>query len=143
MAKTKYDLPKLTKFQYKFCKDLVDHMTTGLSYASFAGVVGVNRDTLYQWEKRYPEWKLAKEIGWEKSRLYWDKRVLRMDGSAHMLEYNTQNRFPDQWGAKAQDPIAKDKTVIFAYPEIKKPPTPKTDKKPKPIKEVADVKPQD
>ena len=52
---------------------LIEHLNRGLSYESFAGVVGVNRDTLYEWEKRYPTWKEAKALGKMKSLLFWER----------------------------------------------------------------------
>lgn len=51
------------KFNFDYCGMLLDHMSGGKSYHSFAGVIKVARSTLDRWEKHIPEWKQAKEIG--------------------------------------------------------------------------------
>jgi len=62
-----------TKYLPKYCDMLIDHMESGLEYLSFAGLCRVHYDTLYQWEKDYPEFSEAKKIGKALSFLYWDK----------------------------------------------------------------------
>jgi hypothetical protein len=49
-----------SKFKHEYCEDLIRWFKAGNSYTPFALEVGVNPDTLYQWEKDYPEWKEAK-----------------------------------------------------------------------------------
>jgi len=48
-------------------------MGEGLTYSTFAGVVGVTRSTLYTWEKHYPEFKQAKELGQPALELFWER----------------------------------------------------------------------
>lgn len=125
-------IPKGSKFKTKFCSMLMEHMRDGLSYASFAGVAGVCRDTLYEWEKLHPDWASTKKLAWELCRLYWDKKARDCPGKdMFSIGKNLENRFPDQWGSKARDPLLKDKSVRFAYPQIKT--NPKDRKKPTPI----------
>lgn len=70
-----------TDYDPKYCDELVAHMASGLSYESFAGVIGVARSTLYEWEK-HQEFSDAKSIGVEKGRLFWEKRgIAAMSGS--------------------------------------------------------------
>lgn len=52
---------------------LIDHLAEGLFYRSFAGVVDVCIDTLYNWEKEHPEFFDAKKRGLEKGHLFWDR----------------------------------------------------------------------
>lgn len=56
-------MPKASKYKPEFCDMLLDHMDSGLDYGSFAGVVGVKRSTLYDWEKNHEEWAEARELG--------------------------------------------------------------------------------
>lgn len=51
------------KYSTKLCEQLIDHMASGLSYQSFAGVLRINPKTLYDWEKSHPEWVEAKAVG--------------------------------------------------------------------------------
>jgi hypothetical protein len=48
-------------------------MSAGLSFESFAGVIGVGKVTLYSWLDRHPSFLNAKNIGLERGRLFWEK----------------------------------------------------------------------
>lgn len=52
-----------TKYDPKYCQLLVDHMSTGRSFESFAAVADVTRSTLYNWEKDHPEFLDAHKRG--------------------------------------------------------------------------------
>jgi hypothetical protein len=52
---------------------LISHMSEGLSFEAFGGVVGVCAKTLYNWEDSRPEFLQAKKVGESMSRLYWEK----------------------------------------------------------------------
>lgn len=56
-----------------YCEKLVEHMSTGLSFESFAGVINSCRATLYEWEKKHPAFSDAKKRGSDASLLYWEK----------------------------------------------------------------------
>lgn len=68
-----------TKYKKEFCRMLIDHMAMGYTYESFAGrpEVEVHRDTLYSWEKYFPEFSDAKKVGRSKQ-LLTDETVLLM-----------------------------------------------------------------
>lgn len=57
------------KFKEEYCDMLVKHMEQGLSYESFAGLIGVTRDCLYKWEGRHESFLYSKKIGKEKQLL--------------------------------------------------------------------------
>ena len=65
---------------------LIEHMAKGFSYKSFAGLIGVGRTTLYDWESKdektnkplHPEWGEAKEIATAKNLLYWETMGISM-----------------------------------------------------------------
>lgn len=61
------------KYKPIYCKMLVEHMAEGLSYETFAAKVGVCRDTLYDWEKVYPDFLYTKRQAMEISQLWWEK----------------------------------------------------------------------
>ncbi len=60
-------------YKSEYCDQLIKHMEQGFSYESFAGSVGVSKQTIYDWEKAHPEFLDAKEIVVEKSRIFWEK----------------------------------------------------------------------
>lgn len=61
-----------TKYDNDYPERLIKHMAGGLSYNSFAGVIGVCRDSLYEWERHYPQWLEAKKLGFDKCLLFWE-----------------------------------------------------------------------
>lgn len=92
-----------TAYKPEYCEQLINHMANGLSFESFAGLLGVSNKTLYNWTKLSEEFLQAKEIGFEKSRLFWEKlgvagaagRVQNFNASAFI--FNMKNRFKTQW----------------------------------------------
>lgn len=61
-----------TKYKPEYCQMLIAHMNKGLSFESFAGVIDTTKKTLYSWTEEYQEFLNAKEIGTEKSRIFWE-----------------------------------------------------------------------
>lgn len=105
-----------------YCKKLIEHMENGLSYESFAGSLGVARQTLYNWEEKHKEFKLAHEIGVAKSQLFWEE--LGIKGTAGFVNkfnalswlFNMKNRF--DWKDKKDITTDGEKIpsqVVFEY----------------------------
>ena len=61
------------KWKEEYCEMLVEHMTEGYSYESFAGKLGVTRDCLYKWEKRHEAFLYSKNIGFAKMLMFYEK----------------------------------------------------------------------
>jgi hypothetical protein len=51
-------------------------MAKGLSFASFAGVINVERKTLYNWVKKYPAFAKAKDVALAKRALFFEKALV-------------------------------------------------------------------
>ena len=89
-----------TKYREEYCEKLIAHMSGGLSFESFAGVVTVDRSTVYQWAKDNKDFSDAKKIGTERCRLFWEKLGIEgaMGGfekfSAGTWVFNMKCRFP-------------------------------------------------
>lgn len=62
-----------TKYEPGFCEMLIAHMEQGFSFESFAGVLRVSKQTIYNWSEEFPEFLDAKRQGTELSRLWWEK----------------------------------------------------------------------
>lgn len=62
-----------TKYRKQYCQELVDHMRQGLSFESFGGVIGVSKQTLYEWMQRHPDFSDARRKGDTLSLLVWEK----------------------------------------------------------------------
>jgi transposase len=97
-----------SKYKPEFCDLLIDHMATGLSFESFAAVVGVHRDTLYEWEKVHPEFAEAKKLAFDQCLLTWEKigigNIINKESrslNASIWIFNMKNRF--KWRDKQAD----------------------------------------
>lgn len=90
-----------TKYDPKYCQELIEHMKEGYSYESFAGRLGVARSTLYEWEKHHPEFSDTKKTAIELSLYHWEKvgkEGMFMGGKdnpfqASIWVFNMKNRF--------------------------------------------------
>lgn len=109
-----------TKYKPEYCGQLIEHMSSGLSYESFAAVVGVNRDTIFHWETLHEEWKEAKAEAFSQSLLFWEKQgieglyaetiygdngkpISSKSINATIWVFNMKNRF--KWRDKQPDEI--------------------------------------
>jgi len=68
-------LGRPTSYKEEYCQMLIDHMAQGLSFRSFAGLIGVHFDTLYEWVKVHPSFSDAKKIGLPKGLLTYEKTI--------------------------------------------------------------------
>lgn len=81
-----------TRYKKRYCKEIIEHCKTGLSFESFAGVIGVHKDTIYEWCKKYPEFSDAKKRAASISLLWWEKEGI--DGLRNEYQggsFNTAN----------------------------------------------------
>lgn len=62
-----------TEYKPEYCQMLIEHMAKGFSYESFAADVNTCRATLYNWEKKYPEFLDAKRCGAERLMKFWEQ----------------------------------------------------------------------
>lgn len=96
-----------TKYKPEFCKMLIEHMEQGFSYESFAGLIGVCKQTIYSFEK-HTEFLDSKKIAFEKNRLFWEKAGITgmfMGGKDNPFNstvwvFNMKNRF--NWSDKKE-----------------------------------------
>ncbi len=92
-----------TKYEPRFCKMLVEHMTGGLSFESFAGEINVAISTIYLWRESHDEFSEAFKTGYPKCLAFWEKLGLtRVAGKTKRFKeatynYNMNNRFKEQW----------------------------------------------
>lgn len=88
--KPKFGRPPMYRPEY--CQMLIEHMSKGLSFESFAADLHTTRNTLYNWVDNYEDFLNAKEIGIEKCQQFYENL-----GIKHAVNYkdgptlNTQN----------------------------------------------------
>jgi transposase len=120
-----YTTGRPTKFKPEYCNMLIKHMSEGLSFKSFAGLVNVNLDTLYNWEQLFPEFSESKEIGLQKARYFWE--VVGRQGAVGKIKgfnaasycFNMKNRFKWSDRAPEDDSSTTIQTVRIELPDSK------------------------
>lgn len=92
-----------TKYKKEFCEKLIEHMSQGYSFESFAAVIDVDEETLRTWVGLHPDFLGAKGIAFTKSRQVWEK-ILIGGTTGKIKNYNAtsaifalKNRFPKEW----------------------------------------------
>jgi hypothetical protein len=76
-------------------------MSKGLSFESFAAVVDVHEDSLWEWAKKHKDFSDAKKEAFAKSRLFWEQSGIEglwgsKDGpniNSTVWIFNMKNRF--------------------------------------------------
>jgi len=85
-----------TKYEERFCQMLIQHMSEGLSFDSFAAEVKINRDTLYEWKKVYPEFSDAHKRGLVENLNFWERvgrqQAIKGKGNVAAWIFNMKNR---------------------------------------------------
>lgn len=107
-----------TDYLPEYCEQLIAHMAQGYSFESFAGVLGVSKQTLYTWSEKHPEFLDAKNIATSKCRVWWERAGIEglfntseRDGdttSSRSLNtgvwvFNMKNRFKEEWRDKHEE----------------------------------------
>jgi hypothetical protein len=90
-----------TKYKKEYCQMLIDKMSEGFSVEAFCGSISINKDTFYEWVKRYPEFSDAKRQGLVKSQMWWEEQAKKhmflphQGGSfnSSVWIFNMKNRF--------------------------------------------------
>jgi len=108
-----------SKYKPEYCEMLIKHMEEGLSFESFAGLIGVTKQIIYDWCDRHPEFLDAKSLGWAKCLLFYEK--IGRQGMVGKLAgfnlgtwiFNMKNRF--QWVDRVETKIEGTGTIQINY----------------------------
>jgi DNA-binding XRE family transcriptional regulator len=65
-----------TDYRPEYCDMLVEHMSKGYSYESFAGLIGTCKQTIYTWEKVNPQFLDAKSRAFAACHMFWEKLAI-------------------------------------------------------------------
>lgn len=109
--------PTKTVYKKEYCDQIKEHMAEGLSFVTFASKIGISRSTLYEWVKKYPEFKEAKEQASLHNRIFWERLGIgiatgTMRGNAAVWIFNMINRFPDDFKNNRDKEVTDNKVEI-------------------------------
>ena len=113
---------RISDYDPRYCEMLIEHMEKGLTFESFAAVPGVTFRTLYNWEKKHPEFFHAREIGLAKSLLWWEQSSMaaaygktKNRANAGLIMFHMRNKFKDLFNADAEQQESNNQTFVLAY----------------------------
>jgi len=101
-----------SKYDPKYCQMLIEHMAEGFTFESFAGLLRVDRDTIYEWCNAHQDFSDAKKTG-RAAQLLRDEQVLmsgtngRIRGfipSTHIFKMKNCHGWRDERADKKKDP---------------------------------------
>lgn len=72
-----------TLYRPEYCDMLIEYMALPASFESFAGEIGVDRDTLYEWRKKHKDFSDAHKKGKMRT-LHTFEKLLRMHGKGQL-----------------------------------------------------------
>ena len=79
-----------TKYKKVYCKRIKELMAEGLSKEACAGELKINKDTLYEWIKKYPEFSDSIKEGEALSLAFWER--LGIEGtSGKLIGFNSSS----------------------------------------------------
>lgn len=97
-----------SKYDPKFCDMVIEDMAKGYSLTAFAGLIGVNRDTIDQWRKDYPEFSEAVTRAKAARLRDWETVAIDMrtkgggPGGATITVFGLKNMGGDEWTDKSE-----------------------------------------
>ncbi len=117
----------VSTYKPEYCEAIIEHCEQGGSIASFAGVVGTARATLYNWMDANPEFKEAAEVARLKALALAEKAHWKLaieGGKTSGLEYRMGNLSNWEWRHKTSTevtgkddgPVDNTITVNFVRP---------------------------
>ena len=104
-----------TKYREEYCQGVIDHMSTGLSFETYGAVIGVSRETIYEWARVHTPFSDAKAYARDACQLHWEKIGLAgttncKDFSTGMWIFNAKCRFPKTF-RDVQEVVTRDETL--------------------------------
>lgn len=92
-----------SKYDPKYCEEVVKVMGTGLSLTAFAGHIGTCRDTINEWRSVHPEFSDACRKGQAKRTQFLEGGMLERDmpgPAVNARRFALANAAPEEWREK-------------------------------------------
>jgi hypothetical protein len=112
-----------TKYDPRYCDDIVAYCRQGYSITAFAGHIGVARSTIQEWAGVHEEFSVAVKRAKAASSLWWEERGRRVaergggNGAATMIIFNLKNMAPEDYADKRQHEVNGGPLQIIISPD--------------------------
>src|SRR3954462_2984672 len=101
-----------TKYDERYCDDIVAFCRHGYSITAFAGHIGVARSTIQEWAGAHEEFSAAVKAAKAAAALWWEERGRTVaergggHGAATMVIFNLKNMAPDDYADRRQHEVS-------------------------------------
>lgn len=91
------------KYKPEFCQAIIDYMAQGYSSAAFAGSIGVDKQTIYNWAKNIEDFGEALAVAQAKRTNFWETTQIGIatgmlpDGNAVSTLFALKNCDAEEW----------------------------------------------
>lgn len=93
-----------TDYKEAYVDEVMSHLAEGFTLASFGGIIGASRDSLYEWAKVHPEFSDAIKKGRAKGQHLWEQRLTTQatngSGNTAAIIFAMKNLYQDDWAEK-------------------------------------------
>lgn len=120
-AATPRPVGRPTKYEPRFCEAVIEDMGEGYSLTAFAGLIGVNRDTINAWMAQFPEFSEAVTRAKAARLRNWEDAAIKMrtngggPGGATITVFGLKNMGGDEWSDTTKHELTgKDGAAIKA-----------------------------
>lgn len=90
-----------TDYDEAYADQVLRHLSEGYTLASFGGIVGCSRDTLYEWAKVHPQFSDAIKRGRAAGQHKWETRLSKQaeegSGNTAAIIFAMKNLYKDDW----------------------------------------------
>jgi hypothetical protein len=85
-------LGRPTKYRKAYCEQVLKHLKTGNSLASFAASIGTHRQRLWEWREKYPDFQDACISAIELSQQWWERFSLQI-ATGHIFHADNKGKY--------------------------------------------------
>lgn len=93
-----------TDYRDAYCDEVISHLSEGYTLAAFAGIIGADRQTVYNWADAHPEFFDAIKKGRAKGQHLWEQRLSTQavagTGNTAAIIFAMKNLYQDDWSDK-------------------------------------------
>jgi len=91
-----------TKYEARYCEEIVEFMGRGFRKTAFAGSIGVSHDTVVEWAKQHPEFSVAVKRGMAMRTKALEEKLLNAESGAKVAAciFSLKNAAPHEWRDK-------------------------------------------
>lgn len=93
-----------TDYKAAYVDEVQSHLAEGFTLASFGGIIGASRQTLYNWADDHEEFFDAIKKGRAKGQLLWEMRLstqaIEGSGNTAAIIFAMKNLYQDDWAEK-------------------------------------------